>query len=96
MTKAEIVDIIANSTGLTKVETEHVVNGFLSTVKEALTQGKHIDLRGFGRFKVVERKRRAGRNPRTNELVEIPEQHVPVLKFSKDFRADVNDSLAKS
>ncbi len=94
MTKADIVDIISTSIGLTKVETEAVVNGFMETVIEAMKRGDNIELRGFGSFKVVKRAQRVARNPKTNVEVIVPEQFVPVLKVSKDFKEVVNDSMA--
>lgn len=93
MTKADIVEIISANTGLTKIETEAVVNGFLHTVIDSMKEGKNIELRGFGSFKVVKRARRIARNPKTNEEVIVPEQFVPVLKVSKDFKKAVNKSL---
>lgn len=95
MTKADIVDIIASSTGLTKVETEAVVKGFLETVKDAMKRGETIELRGFGSFKVVKRAQRVARNPKTNEEVIVPEQFVPVLKVSKDFKEAVDDAMSE-
>ena len=95
MTKADMVDIISSSTGLTKVETEAVVKGFLETVKEAMKKGEHIELRGFGSFKVVKRAQRVARNPKTNEEVTVPEQYVPLLKVSKDFKEEVNSSMSE-
>ena len=70
MTKADIVDTIATATGLTKVETEAVVDGFISTVINALKEGKNIEIRGFGSYKVKKRKGRVARNPRTGEQVD--------------------------
>jgi len=93
MTKADIVDIISTSVGLTKVETEAVVNGFMETVIDAMKRGENIELRGFGSFKVVKRAQRVARNPKTNVEVIVPEQFVPVLKISKDFKDSVNDSM---
>ncbi len=90
MTKADIVDIISSSVGLTKVETEAVVNGFMETVIDAMKRGDNIELRGFGSFKVVKRAQRVARNPKTNEEVTVPEQYVPVLKISKEFKEAVN------
>ena len=92
MTKADIVDIVSNSTGITKVETEAVINGFLDTVIDAMKSGETIELRGFGSFKVVKRAQRVARNPKTNEEVIVPEQHVPVLKVSKEFKKEVNEA----
>ncbi len=94
MTKADIVDIISSSTGLTKVETEAVVNGFLETVIDAMKRGETIELRGFGSFKVVKRAQRVARNPKTNEEVIVPEQYAPMLKMSKEFKEAVNRSVS--
>ena len=95
MTKADIVDIISSSVGLTKVETEAVVNGFMETVIDAMKRGETIELRGFGSFKVVKRAQRVARNPKTNVEVIVPEQFAPVLKMSKDFKEAVNESMAE-
>jgi DNA-binding protein HU-beta len=94
MTKADMVDIISSSVGLTKVETEAVVNGFMETVIDAMKRGEHIELRGFGSFKVVKRAQRVARNPKTNEEVIVPEQFAPMLKMSKDFKEAVNQSVS--
>jgi len=94
MTKADIVEIISQSTGITKVETEAVVKGFLDTIIDAMKKGENIELGGFGSFKVVKRAKRIARNPKTNEEVIVPEQFMPVLKISKDFKKEVNSSLS--
>jgi len=93
MTKADIVDIISSTTGLTKVETEAVVKGFMETVIDAMKRGETIELRGFGSFKVVKRAQRVARNPKTNEEVIVPEQFVPMLKVSREFKEAVNESM---
>ena len=94
MTKSDIVNIISSSVGLTKVETEAVVNGFMETVIDSMKRGENIELRGFGSFKVVKRAQRVARNPKTNVEVIVPEQHVPVLKISKDFKEAVNEAMS--
>lgn len=93
MTKADIVDIISSTVGLTKVETEAVVNGFLETVIEAMKRGESIELRGFGSFKVAKRAQRVARNPKKNIEVIVPEQYAPVLKVSKEFKIAVNKAM---
>ena len=95
MTKADIVDVIASATGLTKVETEAVVDGFISTVINALKDGRNIEIRGFGSFKVKKRKGRIARNPRTGEQVMVDEHFVPLFKVSKDLKHLVNENLKK-
>jgi DNA-binding protein HU-beta len=96
VTKADIVDIIASGTGLTKVETEAVVDGFIQTVIASLRDGKNIEIRGFGSFKVKKRKGRMARNPRTGEQVAVEDHYVPIFKVSKDLKTVVNDNLKKT
>lgn len=96
MTKADIVDVIASATGLTKVETEAVVDGFISTVINALKEGKNIEIRGFGSFKVKKRKGRMARNPRTGAQVQIDEHFVPLFKVSKELKGNVNENLKRT
>jgi DNA-binding protein HU-beta len=93
MTKADIVDRIAQATGMTKVETDAVVDGFLKTVSEALSDGERIELRDFGVFTVKKRRPRAARNPRTGEPVELEERFVPSFKVSRKMRARVDARL---
>ncbi len=89
MTKADIVNQIAEATGLTKTDTATVVEGLLSSVASAMQKGEHIEIRGFGTFKVVTRASRTGRNPKTGDVVKIPERPVPVFKPSKELRQAV-------
>jgi nucleoid DNA-binding protein len=93
MTKADIVDEIAKNTGLTKIETKAVVEGVLSTIMEAVSNGKRIELRGFGVFKSKERKPRIARNPKTGEEVPLEKRVVPIFKPSPEFLKKVNDNL---
>ena len=92
VTKADIVDRIAEGTGLTKLETEAVIEGFLITVREALEADESVDLRGFGSFRVKERAARTARNPQTDEPVAVPRRFVPVFKASQEFRRVVNEA----
>jgi DNA-binding protein HU-beta len=95
VTKADIVDVIASATGLTKVETEAVVDGFITTVIGAMRDGKNIEIRGFGSFKVKKRKSRVARNPRTGAQVAVDEHFVPTFKVSKEMKQIVNENLKK-
>ena len=96
MTKADIVDKVAAGTGLTKLETEAIIEGFIKTVIESLTEGKGIEIRGFGSYKVKKKNARHARNPKTGEQVHVPEHYVPTFKFSKDFKVLVNNGMLKS
>ncbi len=95
MTKSDIIDRVAEGTGLTKLETEAVIDGFLKTVAESLCNQGHVELRGFGTFRVKERAPRIGRNPRTGEVVDLDGQYVPHFKVSRELR-DLVDRTIKS
>jgi integration host factor beta subunit len=86
MTKADLVDEIAERTGLTKKDVAETVDEFLDAVCRALAVGKHIEIRGFGTFKVKDRRSRMARNPRTGDAVEVPPRKVPVFKVSKELK----------
>ncbi len=86
MTKADLVEQIAEATGLTKKDTAVVVDGFLEAVKQAMAQEKNIEIRGFGSFKIKKRKARKARNPRTGDSVQVPSRHVPTFKPSKELK----------
>ena len=96
MTKADVVNAIASATGLTKVETEAVVNGFIATIREALKNGEGIEIRGFGTFKVREKRPRLARNPRTGQKVSIPKKFVPTFKPSKELKIIVDNEHKSS
>lgn len=95
MTKADLIDEIAEGTGLTKIETRAVVEGFMTAVRRAMKEGKRIELRGFGVFEVQHRAPRTGRNPRTNEPVEIEDRYKPVFRAS-DKLSEAVDAAHKS
>ena len=95
MTKQEIVNTVSEATGLTKVETEAVMNGVMSTIIESLGKNKRVELRGFGTFGVKYRMPKKARNPGTGEPINLPERHVPTFKPSKFMRSHVNSSLKK-
>jgi nucleoid DNA-binding protein len=96
MTKSEIIAKISEVTGLTKVETETVVNGFFATVSEALGKGETINFRGFGNFVVKHQKARYGFNPSTKEKIWINEKYKPAFRPSKTLKEKVNNNLNKS
>ncbi|HET9137469.1 MAG TPA: HU family DNA-binding protein [Candidatus Kapabacteria bacterium] len=93
MTKADIVNRVANATGVTKLETEILVDGFFKTISDMLAEGEHFEIRGFGTFKVKERKPRMARNPRTGEAVPLEVHWVPTFKPSRELRTLVNDRM---
>ena len=96
MTKADLVEQIAEAIGpgVTRRDCALVVDGFLNAIKHALAGGHGIEIRGFGTFKVRERKERMARNPRTGEPVLVPAHSTPVFKPSRFLRAQVAEGGA--
>ena len=95
MTKADIVNEVSSATGLTKVETEAVLEGIINSIATSLKKNKRVDIRGFGSFIVKKRKAREARNPATNEKVVLKERFVPSFKVSKLLKKEVNQSVFK-
>ena len=91
MTKAELVEKVADKTQLTKKQAETVVNILLNSITEALSEGDKVELRGFGSFRIRNRNPREGRNPKTGDTVQIPAKRVPFFKAGKELR-DMVDS----
>ncbi len=95
MTKADLVENvtarIARTAGptISKKDCARVVDAFLDAIKDALQEQKNIEVRGFGTFKIRQRKTRMARNPRTGSPVEVSARPVPVFKPSKELRAMV-------
>ncbi|MGN8884569.1 HU family DNA-binding protein [Ligilactobacillus salivarius] len=86
MNKTELVEVVAKKMGTTKKEAEAAVSAFTETVKEALAEGKKVQLIGFGNFEVRERAARKGRNPQTGKEIDIPATKVPAFKPGKGFK----------
>lgn len=85
MTKAEIVNEIAKATGIEKVTVQTVVESFMESVKDSLSKGNPVYLRGFGSFIIKTRKEKIGRNIGQNTSVVIPEHNIPAFKPCKEF-----------
>ncbi len=90
MNKNELVANVAEKAGLTKKDAEKAVNAFFETVQQALVEGDKVQMIGFGTFEVKDRAARTGRNPRTNEEIQIPASKNPVFKAGKALKDAVN------
>lgn len=90
MTKSDIINIVAEGTGLTKLETAAVIDGFLATIGYALKIGDSVTLRGFGSFRTVQRNQRIAKNPKTGKIMNVPRRRAPVFKASIDLKKLVN------
>jgi DNA-binding protein HU-beta len=85
--KLDIVNRVADRTGVPKMKAEQAVEALFHSMKDALTRGERIELRGFGVFIVKPRKRGVGRNPRTGEEVAIPSGKTIRFKPGKELQA---------
>ncbi|MDO4433978.1 MAG: HU family DNA-binding protein [Alysiella sp.] len=83
MNKSELIDAIAEKSGLSKTDSGKALDAFTAVVKETLQNGGDITLVGFGSFVVGERAERQGLNPRTKEAITIPAAKVPKFKPGK-------------
>ncbi len=83
MTKAELIEKMADEAGITKVATEKMLNSFMDLVKDALANDNKITLVGFGTFSTAERSARVGRNPQTGESINIKAKKVVKFKPGK-------------
>ena len=90
MNKTELIAIAAEHTGMTKKDTERVLNAALDAITASLIRGEKVQLSGFGTFEAKEREARVGRNPHTKEAIEIPATRVPSFKASKALKDNVS------
>ena len=92
VTKKDLVEKISDRTGLTQVDTKIVVESFLESVAKALQNGTNIEIRGFGRFKIKQKRARTARNPRTNQYIQVEAGYKPVFEASKELRNRINEA----
>lgn len=90
MNKTEIINSIAQETGLKKKDAEAALNSFIKTVETALVSGDKVQVSGLGTFSVKTREERQGRNPKTKETITIPASKRPVFSASKTLKESVN------
>lgn len=89
MTKSDLVDQVAERTGMTKKDSTRAVEALFDTIREELQNGGKVQLVGFGSFEVKQREARIGRNPKTMEEIRIPARRVPVFRPGKELRDSV-------
>ena len=90
MNKADLINAVAEKTGLSKKDTEAAINAAIDAITECLAAGDKVQLVGFGVFEVKARAARIGRNPKTRETINIPASKVPVFKPGKGLKDAVS------
>lgn len=91
MTKADIVNEIAKSTGIDRALVLETVEKFMDVVKDSLANGENVYLRGFGSFIIKVRSEKTARNISKNTTIVIPEHKIPAFKPAKVFMDDVKN-----
>ena len=89
MTKADIVNEIAKSTGVEKIQVQAIVEAFMESVQTAMVNGENVYLRGFGSFIIKKRAMKVARNISQNTTITIPEHNIPAFKPAKRFSSEV-------
>jgi len=90
MNKAQLIDAIAEDSGLTKADAKKALDAFLKVTGNALKSGDRVTLVGFGSFGVSERSARVGRNPQTGKEINIPAKKVVKFKAGSELTDSVN------
>ncbi|MBQ6799588.1 MAG: integration host factor subunit beta [Bacteroidaceae bacterium] len=91
MTKADIVNEISKSTGIDKAAVLTTIEAFMTTVKDTMSKGENVYLRGFGSFVVKKRAQKTARNISKNTTIIIPEHNIPSFKPAKTFTISVKE-----
>ncbi len=90
MNKSELIEKLAEKTGLNIVQAEEVVNLIYRKMRETLVGGGRIEIRGFGSFVVKEYKAYQGRNPKTGDRISVPPKKLPFFKVGKELKERVD------
>jgi len=90
MNKAELVEKIANQTGLTKRVSREAVDAIVSAITDSPARRRKVTLVGFGTFQVMERRARRGVNPQTREIIQILAKKVPKFVAGKSLKENMN------
>lgn len=90
ITKKELVNRIADQTGLTKVVAKEIIQAFLDAIIEELAAGNRLEFREFGVFETKERAARRAQNPRTLQKVDVPAKRIVKFKVGRLMRAKVS------
>jgi len=94
MTKADIVEQLHSTTGLSKKDSAEMMESVFAIMKESLEAGESIKVSGFGNFEVKQKEARRGRNPQTGEAITIEAHKVLTFKPSTKLRLSINGSAA--
>ena len=87
MNKSELINTLKNESAISRKEAEDVVSIFFGAISDTLSDGKRVEIRGFGSFTVKEYKPYIGRNPKTGEQIQVAPKKLPFFKVGKGLKA---------
>ena len=90
MNKQELVDKIADETGISKTKVLTIIDSFVDSVQGALKKGKKVQLVGFGHWRKVRRKAKVGRDPRSGKSIPIPARNIAKFSMGSDLNQVLN------
>lgn len=90
MNKSELIDAIAENSGLSKADSGRALDAFIDSISSALKNNDQVTIVGFGTFLVRQRSARTGRNPQTGAEIQIAAANVPAFKPGKALKDAVN------
>lgn len=94
MTKADLVEAVFGKIGLSKVESQEIIEMIFDTIKQTLIEGESVKVSGFGTFNVKKKNARRGRNPKTGADMQITPRRVITFKSSNYLKKDIEKSNA--
>ncbi|MCK4278926.1 MAG: HU family DNA-binding protein [Desulfurellaceae bacterium] len=89
LNKTELARVLAEKTDNSIKDSSQMIDALLDIIAESLSQGKEVNISGFGKFYMSKRGARKGRNPRTGEDIEIEARQLPAFKAGKNFKEKV-------
>lgn len=91
MNKSELIEKLAEKTGLNVMQAEEVVNLIYKKMRDTLVGGGRIEIRGFGSFVVKEYDSYQGRNPKTGQRIDVPKKKLPFFKVGKELKERIDN-----
>lgn len=91
MNKSELIKALADENALSNEESAIIVETFFDCMKDALSQGSRVEIRGLGSFKIKEYEGYSGRNPKTGKMVEVAPKRLPFFRAGKELKEFLNE-----
>lgn len=93
MNKSELIEKLAEKSGVNVMQSEEVVNLIYKKMRDTMVNGGRIEIRGFGSFVVKEYQAYQGRNPKTGEKISVPPKKLPFFKVGKELKERIDSSI---